>query len=214
MRKLFDINSPFGQGLAVLTDLVAVNLLFVLCCIPVVTIGASLTAMAKVTQGIVLAEGSGVVKTFFRSFKENFKQSTIFWLICMVFGALLVVDLLFVDNTLTGTAQRVGFCIWVLPVVLYFGITTWLFPMIARYENTMKGHFKNSFALLVAKLPRTILLAVLNVSPILLVLVYPYGALQTSVIWLLFGFGMLAYINALLQKPVFSLLEKDALPEE
>ena len=77
------------------TDLVVLNLLFLLCCIPVVTIGAALAAMISVTLRSVRYGDGYVVQHFFKAFRENFRRSTMVWLGAMLFGGLLVLDFLF-----------------------------------------------------------------------------------------------------------------------
>lgn len=67
-------------------DLMILNIVFIICCLPIVTIGASLTALHYVTLKMVRNEESYIVKSFFKSFKQNFKQATIINLIMLLFG--------------------------------------------------------------------------------------------------------------------------------
>ncbi len=207
MRRLINLDSPLMQGLTIITDAMLANLMFILCSVPIFTIGTALTAMAKVSQNSVLDEGSGVTRSFLRAFKENFKQTVLLWIVIMILGAILVADLLFVDSMLAGWAQKLGFCLWVLPTTIYVGVLSWLFPLIARYDNTVKGHLKNALALTFGKFPRTLIMSAVTMLPFFL-LVFDAGLLlKTSILWIIFGFGFLAYFNALLMRPVFRALE-------
>lgn len=212
MRRTINLDSPLMQGLTIITDAMLANLFFLLCSVPVFTMGTALTAMCKVSQNAVLGEGGGVTKSFFRAFKENFKQTTPLWLGIAAVGAVLAADLLFVDAMLAGWAQKVGFCLWVLPATIYVGVLSWLFPLMARYENTVKGHLKNALALAFGKFPRTLILSAITMIPFFLLVFSPQTLLRTAVLWVIFGFGFLAYFNALLMKPVFRMLE--AVQEE
>ena len=80
MKNLFNLDNPFVQFLSRVGDLIIVNTLFLLCCVPVVTVGASAAALHKVSQAIILDEDNGTIKTFFRGFRENFRQATALWL--------------------------------------------------------------------------------------------------------------------------------------
>ena len=87
--KLFNLDSPLMQGLSKMADLMWLNVLTLLCCLPVVTMGASLTAMNYVALKIVRDEECYISKSFFKSFKENFKQATIIWLMILVAALIL-----------------------------------------------------------------------------------------------------------------------------
>ena len=76
-----------------LGDIVIANLLFILCCIPVITIGPSLTALYHCMMRTVKGNNNGTTKTFFRAFKENFKQSLIIWLLILAAGAVIIFTL-------------------------------------------------------------------------------------------------------------------------
>lgn len=212
MRRPINLDSPLMQGLTVITDAILANLLFILCSVPIITMGTALTAMAKVSQNSVMQEGGGVTKSFLRSFKENFKQTVPLWIVVMILGAILAADLLFVDSMLAGWLQKLGFCLWVLPTTIYMGVLSWLFPLLARYENTVKGHLKNAIALTFAKFPRTFIMLVINLLPFILLVFNTGLLLKTFIFWVLFGFGFLAYFNTLLMRPVFRMLETE--PDE
>ena len=90
--KFFDIDGPVVQFLSKVADLMWLNILTIVCCIPVITIGASLTALNYMALKIVRNEETYITKGFFKAFKENFKQSTVIWLIFMVLFSVIYVD--------------------------------------------------------------------------------------------------------------------------
>ena len=92
MSSFFNMDSPIMRFLSRVCDLIILNLLTIVCCIPVFTAGASITALFSVTLKMVKGEESYIVRGFFKGFKENFKQSTIIWLIIAVLGFFLFMD--------------------------------------------------------------------------------------------------------------------------
>ena len=89
--KLFNYDSPFWSFMSRLADLIILNLLWIVFCVPVVTIGASTTAMYRVTLNMVRGEGSGVVRMFWDAFRLNLKQAVLIFLILLI-PVLLVVS--------------------------------------------------------------------------------------------------------------------------
>ena len=93
MRGIFDIDSPFIQFLAHIADLIILNIVFLICCIPFVTIGPSITALNYVTLKLAAKEDINVIRSFFKSFRQNFRQALIIWILLLGFGGLLFYDL-------------------------------------------------------------------------------------------------------------------------
>ena len=208
MKSLFRLDSPVMQMLSKVADLMIVNVLFWLCCLPVVTAGASLAAMHKVTQSIALEEDGGVVKPFFRAFRDNFKQATLGWLVVIVLLAGLGADLILSISYLTGNTLLA--CKWICAVVaaIVLAISEYYFQLIVRYENTMRQHLMNSAILAVVKLPRTIAMMFLTLLPLLIVLVSMNAFVSTMIFWVIIGFAFISYAQASLMRPVFRQLEK------
>lgn len=207
MKMRFDPNGPIFRSLSFVADLVVLHFLCLLCCIPVFTIGAAMTALARVTQDMVRLQEPGVAVTFFRAFRENFRQATGCWLVCLVVGVVVVVDFLVINDFLTGTAQSIGFVLWVLVTVIYLGIMAWLFPLIARYEGSVGQHLKNAVLLMVAKLPRTLIMVAVHALPFVLLL-FPLVLSKVIVFLAVIGFGLSGYLDARLIDPVFRSLER------
>lgn len=92
MNGFFNIDSPIMRLLSKVCDLMILNALCIICCLPIVTAGASVTALYTITMKMVRGEESYIFKGFFKAFKENFKQSTIIWLIMAVLGIFILVD--------------------------------------------------------------------------------------------------------------------------
>lgn len=207
MRNLFRLDNPVMQFLSRVCDLMIVNVLFWLCCLPAVTVGASLTALHKVTQSIVLNEDGGVVKPFFRAFRGNFRQATAGWLVLAVFLAGLAADLLLARAYLTGNSLLV--CRWLCLVlgVVVLSISVYYFHLVARYENTVRQHAMNAAILALVKLPRTVLMVLLTLLPVLVLLISMQTFVSTLIFWVILGFSFVSYLQSCLLRPVFHQLE-------
>lgn len=212
MKNLFNLDNPFIQFLSRVGDLIILNFLFLVCSMPVFTIGASIAAMQKTTQAIVYDEDNGTLKTFFRAFKDNFKQATIVWLLMLLFAASCVCNYLLISGFTEGmAAMLLKWLIVVLSaVVVILGV--YIFPLIVRYRNTLREHAMNALILSVVKLPRTIGLVALAALPVIIAVVSLQTFLTTLVFWLAVGFGFTSYMSSVLLKPVFAELEDKTGP--
>ena len=83
MQKLFSLDGRLVKTLTRLTDIIILNTLFIVCCLPIFTIGASLTALATMWHRLLKGEDTDLVFHFFRLFRTNFKQATVIWLTCL-----------------------------------------------------------------------------------------------------------------------------------
>ena len=102
MSNFFNMDNGLFRALGKLADLMLLNILFLVCSLPIFTIGASFTAMYYVTLKLAENEEGYIARGFWKSFKQNFKQATIIWLILLFFGIVLVLDLLILKDS-TGT---------------------------------------------------------------------------------------------------------------
>lgn len=202
--RLLNLDSPLMQALTKLADLFILNILFILCCIPVITIGASLSALYTVTLKAAKNEESYITSSFFRAFKENFRISTLSWLIVLVIGIVLLLDFrasgfLPASLSIFTRAAAISLCI------VYILIVTYLFPYIARFENTLKNSFKNAFLLSVAHLPYTFLLVLILVLAVVFTLFVNFQI--SGFLWFTIGFSGIAYLNSFIFRKIFAKFE-------
>lgn len=107
--KLFSMDGKFLETFNKITDLVTLNILWLLCCIPIITIGASTSALYQVTLQIAENRDSYITKEFFKAFRENFRQATIVWLAVIVTGFVLLSDMFIISHFFTGSDMSVIF---------------------------------------------------------------------------------------------------------
>lgn len=203
MKNIFSYDSKLVQFGSKAADLMIVNLLTVICSLPLVTIGASVTAMHHTLFKIYQEEGQSVFKEYFKSFRNNFKQSTALWLVYMIFGGILGVDYFILTRVLNK--MNLFFLVFMLlgAAVLLISLS-WGFILQSRYENTIANTLKNSLIIGISQLKYTILILVLILIPLLLLFLIPK---MTSVIYLI-GFTLAGYLQTKLYSKVFSKFEK------
>ncbi len=212
MRKLFDIENPVFQLLARMTDLVVLGLICLVCCVPVATIGPAVTALFKAVYDLTIERGGGILKTYFRAFRMNFKQAIVVWLLALVGFTSLFCDWFLLKLYFQGTSYTVlAWTVLVFALALV-GFLCYIFPLIARYENALREHARNAAILMIRYFPRTLLMVLIQMLPLLMLLYMPYAMMQTLLFWILFYLGFAAQAKAFILQPVFNRLE--AKPED
>ena len=195
MSRFFNMDNGFFQVLSRIADLMILNIIFLITCIPIVTIGAAWTALYYVTLKMIRNEESYIVRSYFKSFKENFKQSTIMWLIALVLLVLLFFDYRIV-NVMDGTIRQ-AMLIGLTVVALFLAmILTYLFPLQSKFYNTIKNTTKNALLMSIRHLPQTVIMLVSTAAAVLITFfnnwTFSYGLL----FWILLGFATIALANS------------------
>lgn len=200
--KIFAQDGPVVRLLTVLADLIFLNILWLVCSLPVVTFGASTTACYYV--GLRMTRGDySVGKDFFRSFRQNFKQATVMWLILAFLGAFFYFDFRFLE-VVSFPGQTVVKVLLMLFSALTIFVALYAFPLLAQFENKLKITLKNALLLSFKHIFRTVTMAAVYVLLIDMFLFFPASALQTAIIWLLYlGSGPI-YLCCRTLKPVFA----------
>lgn len=195
--KLFSYDSPLSQTLLKLSWSCYLNLLWLLCSLPVFTMGASTTALYAVTLKIVQEKEGNLTAQFFRAFRENFRQATVLWLILLGIGSLLAGDGYILFH-LFRSSQGFASVLWtfvsalVIAASLAYGIVLlYVFPLTASVVNTNLAMLKNAFFIGTHYLFCTILTAAIHFA-----MFYTVVAVYTPV--LLFGEGLCALLSSYL----------------
>lgn len=208
MKNLFNLENPIFQMLSRVGDMIIANILFLLSCIPVITIGAAISGLNKVCQAIVLEDDRSILKLYIQGFKSNFKQSTLIWLAVLVIIVSLLCDWLLITTYFTGTFAAIMYILLGIIAILVLGILSYLFPLVVRYTNTIREHLYNALILSICKFPRTVLMILLNIMPFAIPFLSLNVFSQTLIFWIAIGFAFLSYMVSTLLKPVFQELEE------
>lgn len=202
-NKIFDMDNPFFRTLDRLADLIILNLCFLLCSIPIFTIGAALSAMCKIELQLVRGEQGYIARPFFKAFKEEFKQSTIIWLPSMIIVFTIVIDIMmFRASSETGMFYRVISILSLVIGLILCTVLLYVFPLIAQFENTIVQTLKNAAILSVKHFLKTIAMMVIDFGLILITFLNGYTFVYGLLVWILAGFSLIGYINALFLKDI------------
>lgn len=202
--SFFNLDSPIMRFLTKMADLIILNILFLICCIPIVTIGAASTALYTVTMKSVRNEESYVTRSYFNAFKDNFKISTLSWLIALALGIILTLDFRILPSLPNTMAQILR--MFLIAISLFYAIfMIYLFPYIARFENTLKGTLKNALMLGIACLPYILLLLLLHGTAIAGTLFIDFRIV--GFLWIIIGFSGIAYASSHLLRKSFAKFE-------
>lgn len=205
--RFFVIDSPVMRFLARIGDLIILNLIFVISCIPVITIGTAVSALYGVAMRLVRGEEPSVVREYIRAYKMNFKESTAAFMIMAAAGVLL-----FVDFRLIGVLK--GSMYLLLKLVLGAALGIWLlifqyvFAYIGRFKNKTLTSLKNALFLSVAHLPSTIMLLGISIGLFVVTFFTSRTFVIGTILWTFFGFAFLAYVQSFLLCRIFAKYEK------
>lgn len=206
MGKLFSLDSPAMRFFGEVFDLIVLNLLTVLCCLPVFTAGAAMTAMHYVLFHKVNHQDEGVVRPFLRSFRENFLQATVIWLLFLTACALIAADIRIRNVSPESVLGRGIGTFLLLPAAALACVFIYVFPILSRFSNTIARTIINSMAAALVFFPRTLLMAAILGSYALALWNFP---LRLTPLLILFGFVFPWYFCALLYKEVLVRMEGD-----
>ena len=201
MKGIFNWDSPLIQKMALLTNLVALNILWLLCCIPVFTAGAATTALYYTVFQYLAGESDEIFRPFFRSFGQNFKQATLLWLPLLMLLVLLVFDGLFL---IINGGNAVLWIAFIASTWVCLMLHTHLFPLLARYEMKTKALLITAVSLFMLHLPTSLLMAAINLLPVVLMLFAPADFLRWSILWIGLWFSLVAYLNGKLLLKIWS----------
>lgn len=206
MKNIFNVDNPFWCFMGKLGDLILLNILFIIFSMPIVTIGASITSIYSITMKMVKKEEVYVLKGFLWHFRKNFKQSTIVWLIFLLFGIMLFMDMrisMIMPNDI-GDIFRIIFAI-IFP--FYILMLMYSFPYIARFNNSIKNILKDSFLISVFNIKYTIVLIAIISGLITFMLLTPATLIWGFAFSTLIGFSIIALVNSYFYRKIFKKYE-------
>lgn len=205
LSGFFNYDNPVWRFIGKFGDLMILNVLWLVCSIPIFTIGASTTAVYYVTLKLARNDDGYTIRSFFKSFRENFKQATIIWLILLVIGCILGFDLFFFVRLYAGaqSLKTVMLTVFLAMLIIYLAVFTYIFPLQSRFYNSVKKTFFNAFFMSLRHLFHTIALIVVDGAMVALGFVFMVPPLMMAM--MLFGFPLLAFVNSYILTPVFKI---------
>ncbi len=198
----FTPDSKFMIFCSRLVELTKINLLWLLCCLPVFTVGASTTAMITCLYAHKEEAPCGS-KVFFGAFKQSFRRATALWMIMLLFAAMLVVDYVIVAGLeFPGRMVVIGLLFFLAFCLLLFG--GMIFPLVSQFPGTLKEMTVNAILLSIAHLPKMLLVTAMNLLPLLLAVVLPQVLVLLGFLWLICGFALMALYDISVIEKIFA----------
>lgn len=198
---MFSPDSKTMQIISRITDLIVLNIIFLITSLPLFTIGSAITALYTMCFRLMREEYSGVVKSYFSAFKSNFKQASAIWglfLAAAVPAVYYLTQFLSLQNSL-----RYFSGVFILILALCLMAVSYVFPWISQFENSTMQALKNALILSISHLPRTCAVLAINLMPAIVWFMNPELFLQVSFLWVALYFAAAAYMNTGLLWHVF-----------
>lgn len=202
MGKFFNMDSSIMRFMTKVADLMILNLLFIITSLPFFTLGASLTALYYVAMKLVRDEEGGIIKSYIHAFRLNFRQGTILWLSTVVLFTVLIADMLILARIDSPIAAAMNTGVLIVGVLLLM-ILQYLFPLVSKFDASLKQTLKNACIMSVAYLPKTLLMTVFVAGSAFISLYNGYTLPVASVIWVFIGFGLVAFGNSAILVKIF-----------
>ena len=206
-KDFFRSDNPFNEMLTLVFNLIELNLLWLLSSVPLITIGASTSALYRLCFRLLAGRETSVIKEYGKTFKENFVPGIPYSVAMLLFGGILAADF----HILGGDSGRLpGIFYGICLVLLSAGVSVFSYalPLFSRYENTFAGTMNNAWRLAASKLPRTLVLLLIHGLPWALLIIVPGIFFHVFWIWVLAGEAVGAYLSTMVLRPVFDELEK------
>ncbi len=203
---MFQPDSFLIRFLTKTCDLLFLNIMFVLSCVTIVFSGAAVTSLYAVTLKMIRGQDYAPVKDFLRALRENFLPSFPAAILLLVDVTLLAIlrAALYAETLLMPPAL---FVLLAIITIFLTALLSWLFPLLARFENAFSRHLNNAVRLALVNLPVTFLLTAVNLLPLLLCLLIPPSLGVVFAFWLLFGFAAGAWVNSFYLNRIFQSLQ-------
>lgn len=203
---LFNLNSPLMRGINKVIMTVYMGMLWFLCSIPVLTIGASTAAMYEVLLKIAKDLEGNITKDFFRGFKNNLKQGICVWLIVLSVLVVLLGNLWYY-GIIDGMRHTVLVVVFLVMLVLALAVFAYVFPVMARTENSVKGHFQVALILALRNPGWSLLLVADQLLTLFLIYLFAYAPI-------LFLMGPMGYLQGLIFNQIFDRLLRNGMISE
>lgn len=190
---MFSPDSRFMEILGRITDLILLNILFVITCLPVFTVGAAITALYTMCFRLMREEYGSIIRSYFAAFKANFKQATVLWGLLLLAG---VPALYYLSQALNQTGiLQYGALVFILIFAVVFMTGSYAFPWISQFENATAQALKNALLLSISRLPRTLAVLAINLMPVIVFVINADLFVRISFLWVSLYFAAAAYMN-------------------
>lgn len=193
---LFSLDNAFGRFMDKVGKWAALNFLFLLSCLPILTAGAATAALYAVSLKLARREEVNVISAYFAALKQNLKKGILIHLILLLIGAVMALSLYYLGQ-LQAEFPFYSYFKWVMYLILlvYAMVVTYVYPLLAAFENSLKQTLMNALLLSVMHLPATVLMLAISIGPTILCYFVPVVLEYALFFYLLCGFAVTAFLH-------------------
>lgn len=208
MSRFFTPDNPVMEFIAKIFDLVILNLIFIFSCVPIITIGASTSALSYVTLKMVRGEDPYIWRNFWKSFRQNFKQGTLVWIFSILIFIFLGMDFYIINSQNTSLFAVVRILLWIVCAVA-LSVFLYVFPVISHFVCTTKQALKNALLMTFGHLPYTLMM--LALAGLLLFLCSSSNKLFAMIVVLsgICGFSVVSFVYSIMFDRIFQKYESE-----
>ena len=208
MSRFFNPDNPVMEFIAKIFDLVILNLIFIFSCVPIITIGASTSALSYVTLKMVRGEDPYIWRNFWKSFRQNFKQGTLVWIFSILIFIFLGMDFYIINSQNTSLFAVVRILLWIVCAVA-LSVFLYVFPVISHFVCTTKQALKNALLMTFGHLPYTLMM--LALAGLLLFLCSSSSKLFAMIVVLsgICGFSLVSVVYSIMFDRIFQKYESE-----
>ena len=204
MKPFFTEENKLLEILDIISNIAILNFLCIVGCIPIITAGASITATYSVGMKLVKNEEGYIIKDYIKSFKENFKTSTSIWLFMIVVIGVVVFDFYIASIVANEMISNIFKFIFMVIAIIVLFMMTYVFAIVAKFENSNKNTLINSILMSVENLPFTAVMVFFNMTPIMSMMIFANSFAYIIFFYVVIGFGMTTCMNSILLNRVFT----------
>jgi uncharacterized membrane protein YesL len=194
MGNLFNMDNGIFAALGKICDIIFLSVIYILVCIPIITIGPANTALYYATVKVIRRERGYLFREFFKSFCMNFKRGAIIGLVLNIIYTILVFDLIWGWANLSNSKGSILFGLFVAITFLVLSVSTYIYPLLSRFDMTIKQLVKAAAFMSMRHLPFTFLMVVLTAGAIL-------GALLIPILMFVIPVGI-TFLNSLMMERI------------
>ena len=208
MSRFFTPDNHVMEFIAKIFDLVILNLIFIFSCVPIITIGASTSALSYVTLKMVRGEDPYIWRNFWKSFRQNFKQGTLVWIFSILIFIFLGMDFYIINSQNTSLFAVVRILLWIVCAVA-LSVFLYVFPVISHFVCTTKQALKNALLMTFGHLPYTLMM--LALAGLLLFLCSSSSKLFAMIVVLsgICGFSVVSFVYSIMFDRIFQKYESE-----
>ena len=207
MSRFFNPDNPVMEFIAKIFDLVILNLIFIFSCVPIITIGASTSALSYVTLKMVRGEDPYIWRNFWKSFRQNFKQGRLVWIFSILIFIFFGMDYI-INSQNTSLFAVVRILLWIVCAVA-LSVFLYVFPVISHFVCTTKQALKNALLMTFGHLPYTLMM--LALAGLLLFLCSSSSKLFAMIVVLsgICGFSVVSFVYSIMFDRIFQKYESE-----